>query len=417
MNPTDPSPPDPDVAASTPVLEVFLAFLKLGVSAFGGPVAHLGYFHAEFVQRRRWISEPVFADLVAMAQFLPGPASSQVGIALGQLRAGWMGAIAAWTAFTLPSAAVLMALGLGLTQGGLDWPAGLLHGLKLAAVAVVAQAVITMQRQLCPDTPRKLLALVAAVVTLLLPSPATQVGILLGAATIGRWLLHLRAPIADAPPWPDLPGLRQASTPKAWGWWALFGALLVLLPWLASVSGDPALSLVDVFYRVGSLVFGGGHVVLPMMQAEVVGRGWLDEHSFLLGYALTQAMPGPLFTFAAYLGTVRDATPNGIPGGLMALMAMFAPSFFMVWGMLPLWHRLSKAQGVRRALSGINAAVVGLLLAALWHPVATSAIAHISDAFVVVGALWCLMRWRLAPWMVVAGCALAGWLMTGMLPV
>ena len=385
--------------------DVFLVFLRLGLTSFGGPVAHLGFFRTEFVDRRRWLSERAYADLVALCQFLPGPASSQVGMAVGLLRAGYPGALAAWAGFTLPSAVALILLALGMAQAGDALPSGGLHGLKVAAVAVVAQAVWGMARTLCPDTARQAFTLLAAAWVLLLPSAWAQVGVIALAGGAG-WLLFTPGVKALDEP---LPVPLPLSRPTGLAWLALFFLLLVGLPLLAQTVPGPALALVDAFYRAGALVFGGGHVVLPLLQAEVVSSGWVSQDTFLAGYGATQAVPGPLFTFAAFLGASLQHAPSGWAGGLIALVAVFAPSFLLVAGVLPFWEQLRRQLGVQAALMGVNAAVVGLLLAALWNPVITSAIHGLPDMALAVLALVALVRWKLPPWAVVLGCGVAGW--------
>ncbi|CRQ90069.1 putative chromate transport protein [Pseudomonas aeruginosa] len=331
-------------------LAVFLAFLKLGCSAFGGPIAHLGYFRDEFVRRRGWLSESSYADLVALCQFLPGPASSQVGMALGLARAGYPGALAAWLGFTLPSALLLVLFALGLGRWGALLPEGVLHGLKIAAVAVVAQAVWGMGRSLCPDRPRLTLMALSCASVLAWPTAWTQVAVIAGAGLAGRALLkteavegHERLPIAI--------GYRGALL-----FLTLFAVLLVCLPLAARLWPEQWLRLLDAFYRAGSLVFGGGHVVLPLLQAEVVPKGWVDGDTFLAGYAAAQAVPGPLFTFAAFLGAASGPAPNGWSGALLCLLAIFLPSFLLVAGALPFWERLRHERRVRATLAGVNAA-------------------------------------------------------------
>jgi len=404
MASTEHPPPDPAATDETRrAWPVFRVFLRLGLTSFGGPVAHLGYFRAELVARRRWLGERAYADLVALCQFLPGPASSQVGMGLGYLRAGYAGALAAWAGFTLPSALVLMLLALGLTQAGNAVPPGLLDGLKAAAVAVVAQAVWGMGRSLCPDTPRRLLALVTAASVWALPSPWTQLGVLAMAAALWhRW--GPTPPPTLSEPWAKTPSPRAGRC-----WLAAFAALLLGLPLLAAAVPDRALAVVDVFYRAGSLVFGGGHVVLPLLQAETVPRGWVSADAFLAGYGATQAVPGPLFTFAAFLGASMQGWPGGWIAGLLALGAVFLPSFLLVMGALPFWDRLRRNVKAQSMLMGLNAAVVGLLLAALWNPVITEGVHRPSDAVLAGLALLALTRGRWPPWAVVACCALGGW--------
>jgi chromate transporter len=382
--------------------EVLAAFLKLGLTSFGGPVAHLGYFRAEFVERRRWLDERSFVDLVALCQFLPGPASSQVGIGTGLLRAGIPGALAAWTGFTLPSAIAmgLFAYGLGTLQGALG--SGWLHGLMIAAVAVVAQAVWGMARTLCPDRLRATLAIMAAIVVLAVPSVWGQIGAIAVGSIVG--LVVLRDATAAAGSALHVPiGKKFALVCLA-----LFFALLAGLPPLTAIVPSQALALFDSFYRSGSLVFGGGHVVLPLLQAEVVPRGWVTNDDFLAGYGVAQAVPGPLFTFAAYLGAVMKTQPNGWLGAALCLVAVFLPSFLLVFGALPFWAALRSAPRAQAALRGINAAVVGLLLAALYRPVWTSAIMAPVDFAVAVAAFLLLAMWKLPPWLVVVLAAITG---------
>lgn len=381
---------------------VFMAFLRLGLTSFGGPVAHLGFFREEFVTRRQWLSERSYADLVALCQFLPGPASSQVGIAIGLSRSGYAGALAAWAGFTLPSAIALIIFAVGVTSYGDGLPAGVLHGLKVVAVAVVAQAVWGMARNLCSDVPRITIMAAAACLVLLIPSAWMQVGAIAGAAAIG---LMLFSPPQDAAhdPLPITIGRRAGLI-----WLTLFFALLMGLPVLTATFANQALSMVDAFYRAGSLVFGGGHVVLPLLQAEVVPTGWVSSDSFVAGYGVAQAVPGPLFTFAAFLGASMSQAPSGWLGGLICLMAIFAPSFLLVAGTLPFWEQLRRHTRTQAALSGINAAVVGLLLAALYQPVWTSAIHSPHDFGLALVALVALMFWKLPPWLVVIGCGVTG---------
>jgi len=383
------------------LLEVLLVFLRLGVTSFGGPVAHLGYFRAEFVERRRWLDEGAYADVVALSQFLPGPASSQVGITLGILRAGLAGGVAAWLGFTLPSAAAMIAFGYGVTALGDVAHAAWLHGLKIVAAAVVAQAVSSMARTLSPDRARATLSVVAAVLVLALPSALGQIGAILMGAAAG-WLLLTPPPQAAATP----TRLRQGRG-LAVAALALFALLLTGLPLFASATNDHGVMLVERFYRAGSLVFGGGHVVLPLLQSAVVPPGWVDNDAFLAGYGAAQAVPGPLFTFAAYLGTVMGPSPHGWSGGLLCLGAIYLPSFLLLVGVLPFWETLRQRQAVQGALRGVNAAVVGLLLAALYTPVWSSAILAPGDFALGVIAFLLLVFWRVSPWVVVILGALA----------
>lgn len=385
---------------------VFLIFLRLGLTSFGGPIAHLGYFRDAFVTRRRWLSERSYADLVALCQFLPGPASSQVGIALGLSRAGYGGALAAWLGFTLPSAVVLILLALGITRHSTAIPPGVLHGLKVVAVAVVAQAVWGMARNLCTDAPRVAVMLLAACVALLQTSAWGQVGVILVAGMAGLLLFKPAPPTAhDALP---VTISRRAGAL----WLSLFVLLLASLPILTQLMPNPTLAVTDAFYRTGALVFGGGHVVLPLLQAEVVPRHWVSNDVFLAGYGAAQAMPGPLFTFAAFLGASMTQTPSGWLGGLLCLLAIFAPSFLLVMGALPFWEGLRRSPRTQAALAGVNAAVVGLLLAALYQPVWTSAIFTAQDVALALIGLVALMVWKLPPWLVVVGSGAAGWLLS-----
>jgi len=376
-------------------LEVLLVFLRLGVTSFGGPVAHLGYFRAEFVERRKWLDEAAYVDIVALCQFRPGPASSQVGITLGTLRAGLPGALAAWFGFTMPSAVAMIAFGYGVAELGDISHVPWLHGLKIVAVAVVAQAVWGMARSLCPDRERATLAAGAAVLALAEPSAAGQIGAIVAGGLIGWWLL------------PEASGNKAAplavniGRPLAVGALVLFFALLFGLPALAAASSNHITALIGSFYRSGALVFGGGHVVLPLLQQAVVPPGWVCNDVFLAGYGAAQAVPGPLFTFAAYLGTMMRPAPNGWTGGLISLVAIYLPSFLLLIGILPFWDALRTRMGVQAALKGVNAAVVGLLLAALYRPVWTSAIFTPADFALGVVALLLLVMWRVPPWAVV----------------
>jgi chromate transporter len=381
--------------------QVFAAFLKLGVTSFGGPIAHLGYFRHEFVTRRKWLEEPSYADIVALCQFLPGPASSQVGITIGLLRAGLAGALAAWLGFTAPSALAMMAFGYGVTAFGDLGHAAWLHGLKIVAVAVVAQAVWGMAQSLCPDRPRITLAIGAAVLTLLLPSAVGQVGVIALGALIGWWWLP-----GDAGK--NVNAIHVPLSRRAgFAAFAIFVVLLILLPLAAGATQVHAIGLIDAFYRSGSLVFGGGHVVLPLLQQEVVPPGWISNDAFLAGYGAAQAVPGPLFTFAAYLGTAMQPSPNGWLGALICLVAIFLPSFLLLFGALPFWNDLRQRADIQSALRGVNAAVVGLLLAALYTPVWTSAIGRPVDFAIAAVAFLLLVFWKVPPWLVVVLGALA----------
>jgi chromate transporter len=391
----------PDTPARGSALEVLGVSTRLGLTSFGGPIAHLGYFREEYVVRRKWLHETTYADLVALCQFLPGPASSQVGIGIGLMRAGLLGALAAWVGFTLPSALALIAFAYGVNRFNVT-DAGWLHGLKIVAVAVVAQAIWGMARQLTPDRPRATIAILAAVAALAWPAALVQVSIIAVAALIGWRFL----PRADAVPTP------VASVPRrravAIACWVIFFGLLIALPLLRQVSTAYPLALFDTFYRAGSLVFGGGHVVLPLLQQGVVPPGWVTNDQFVAGYGAAQAVPGPLFTFSAYLGAVSNRTPNGVAGGFLALVAIFLPSFLLVIGARPFWDAVRARPGFQTALRGINAAVVGLLLAALYTPVWTSAILRPADFALLLADAGLLMLWKLPPWLVVILSALGG---------
>jgi chromate transporter len=389
-------------AARGSATEVFNVFLKLGLTSFGGPIAHLGYFRTELVERRGWLDERSYADLVALAQFLPGPASSQVGLAIGQLRAGYTGALAAWVAFTLPSAVALVLFAYGVAALGDAAGSGWLHGLKVVAVAVVAQAVLGMMRTLAPDRERATLAVAAAAIILLVPSAWAQVAAIALGAIIGVAMLRNDAPTDHV----ALP----VSVSRTAGVLMLlaFFALLVGLPLLAAAVPDQTVKLVDSFYRAGSLVFGGGHVVLPLLQAEVVPPGWVTNDAFLAGYGAAQAVPGPLFTFAAYLGAVMGPQPNGWLGATICLVAVFLPSFLLIIGALPFWDALRRQPVAQAALKGVNAAVVGLLLAALYHPVWTAGIINPGDFALGVVAFLFLFMWQVPPWIVVILSAAGG---------
>lgn len=383
-------------------LEVLAASTRLGLTSFGGPVAHIGYYHEEYVRRRGWLDEGAFGEIVALCQSLPGPASSQTGMAIGLLRAGVPGAICAWIGFTLPSAIAMVAFAYGLDALGNVQNAGWLHGLTVAAVAVVALAVWSMARTLTPDKERVTIAIVAAMVLLAWQSAAAQVLVLVMGCVAG-WLLYRDSTSITA--------AKLEVRVARWlaiGCWAAFFALLLGLPLLRAVFESQALALFDGFYRAGSLVFGGGHVVLPLLQAEVVPSGWVSNEDFLAGYGAAQAVPGPLFTFSAYLGAIEKPEPNGIAGATVALVAIFLPSFLLVIGGLPLWGYIRGAPGVQAGLRGVNAAVVGLLLSALYQPVWTSAIGNAQDFGLALAAFGLLAFWRAPPWLVVALSALGG---------
>lgn len=382
--------------------EVFVTFLKLGVTSFGGPIAHLGYFRDELVVRRKWIDEAGYADLVALCQFLPGPASSQVGFALGLLRAGPLGALAAWTAFTLPSAILLFFF--AMVAASIEGPVGtgLLHGLKIVAVAVVAQAVWGMAKSLAPDRERASIALAGVICVVFLAGAFGQILALAVGAIAGLAFCRTNA-------------TRQAAhlafrVPKSIGYIALaiFALLLAFLPAIAAMAGLQGLSLFDAFYRAGALVFGGGHVVLPLLQSEVVATGWVTEDAFIAGYGATQAVPGPLFTFAAYLGAVVGPPPNGIVGAAIALIAIFLPGMLLLVGALPFWEGFRRHLLAQAAMRGANAAVVGILGAALYDPVWTSAVFTQKDFALALTGFILLTVWKTPPWIVVVISAIGG---------
>ncbi|MDH4992462.1 chromate efflux transporter [Aquamicrobium lusatiense] len=381
------------------VAEVFRVFLKLGLTSFGGPIAHLGYFRDELVTRRKWLSESAYADLVALCQFLPGPASSQVGFALGLTQAGWLGALAAFLAFTLPSALVLLALAMTATRLESPLALGVLHGLKIVAVAIVAQAVWGMAKNLCPDKERATIAVVAVLLLAWAPGANGMMTAILLGAIAGLVLSNGQVAVGDHLP---VPVSRTAGLTA----FALFAALLIGLPLLAGQAQGWALA--DSFYRAGSLVFGGGHVVLPLLQAETVTPGWVSDDAFLAGYGAAQAVPGPLFTFAAWLGAVMGPQPNGVAGAAIALAALFLPGFLILIGALPFWDQLRRTTWAQSAMQGADAAVVGILGAALYTPVFTSAIGGMPDFALALICFVALIAWKAPPWVVVLLAAVGG---------
>jgi chromate transporter len=381
-------------------LEVLLVFLRLGCTCFGGPIAHLGYFRAEFVERRQWLTDRAYVDLVALAQFLPGPASSQTGFGIGMMRGGLLGGVAAWVGFTMPSAIlmVLFAFGAGSIADS-HIGAGLLHGLKLVAVAIVAQAVMGMARSLCPDRVRASIATTALIVMLLAPWSFFQVAtIVLGG--IAGWML-CRGEADSAPDDVPMPVSRKLGV-------ACLVIFFVLLALAFLPMRNSAVALFDAFYRSGALVFGGGHVVLPLLRNAVVAPGWVSDNTFLAGYGAAQAVPGPLFTFSAYLGAVAGIPPGGVAGASLALVAIFMPGILCLMGTLPFWHQLHSQLGAQAAMRGTNAAVVGLLGAALYNPVWTSAVQSPADFAVAATGFVLLVAWRAPPLLVVVLAALAG---------
>ena len=391
---------------------VLLVALKLGLTSFGGPVAHLGYFRDEYVSKRKWLTDDGYADLVALCQFLPGPASSQVGMAVGMTRAGIAGGVAAWLGFTLPSAVLLILFGYGVAAFGELAAAGWLRGLKAVAVAVVAFAVYGMARNLTPDRTRASVAIVTAIAMLFWRTPLTQVVVIAAAGVAGVLLLKDATAVPSEAPRTTTTTTTGGGALSTVAGLAAFVLLLAGLPAARQVVDSEWLRVFDGFYRAGSLVFGGGHVVLPLLEAEVVPPGWVTRDEFIAGYGMAQAVPGPLFTFSAYLGTVMAGPPSGWVGGAYALAAIFLPSFLLLVGVLPLWRRLRTDDRFRAALAGINAAVVGLLLAALYDPVWVSAIHRPADLALALAAFAMLAWWKAPPWLVVligaaAGAALA----------
>ncbi|MGE3448929.1 MAG: chromate efflux transporter [Microbacteriaceae bacterium] len=385
--------------------EVFLVFLRLGLTSFGGPVAHLGYFREAFVERRKWLGDRAYADLVALCQFLPGPASSQVGMAIGLQRAGFGGLLAAWAGFTLPSAILLVAFAYGVTALGDLSNAGWIQGVKAAAVAVVAHAVLGMARTLTPDAKRATIAVAGMIVVLLVPSAFTQVAVIAAAGCVGlAWLRPQAATASESEPFAvRVP--RWAAIASL----AVFAVLLAGFPAVSAATGDGAARLFDVFYRAGALVFGGGHVVLPLLEAGTVQTGLIDQDVFLAGYGAAQAVPGPLFTFAAFLGAVTTSPPSGLLGAGIALVAIFLPATLLVVGVLPFWDRLRRAPLAQRALMGVNAGVVGILAAALYTPVFTEGVTSVAALGIAAAGFVALTSWKALAWAVVIAAGLIGW--------
>jgi chromate transporter len=384
------------------VLEVLSVFLKLGVSCFGGPIAHIGYFRDEFVTRRHWLDEQAYADLVALCQFLPGPASSQVGFSIGLMRAGYLGALAAWTGFTLPSAMLLMLFAYGAASLSGPLGLGLLHGLKLVAVAIVAQAVFGMARSLCPDRERASIAVIAAVIILFSTASLAQVGAIVLGGLAGLWFCGGGQVAGDGHV--SMPVSRRAGVVALLAFFVLLVGVLAL----QGRAGGGALDLFAAFYRSGALVFGGGHVVLPLLREAFVAPGWLSDDAFLAGYGAAQAVPGPLFSFAAYLGTVVRPEPHGLAGAAIGLVGIFLPGILILIGMLPFWDAFRKRPAAQAAMRGVNAAVVGILGAALYNPVFTSAVKTPPDLAVALVGFVLLIAWRAPPLVVVIVSALGG---------
>ena len=381
---------------------IFLAFLKLGCHAFGGPTAHFGYFHEEFVKRRRWIDEAEYADTVALCQFLPGPSSSQTGFAIGLKQGGLAGAFLAWVGFTLPSAVLMIAFALGLSYTGDLAEAGWVTGLKLTAVAVVANAGWNMATKLCPDRARATVAVAVLTFLLLVSNPLMQLVSILAGCLVGMAFFQNRVEPASS--------THETSTAGSKGLGAVllavFALLLVGLPITASLATEAqTFAFMDAFYRAGSLVFGGGHVVLPLLESYTVQNGWISESSFLAGYGAAQALPGPLFAFSAFLGTAVNTGPTGITGGVLALVMIYVPSWLLVLGAMPFWNHLRKVHLARAALLGANAAVVGLLFAALYHPIWTSAVTGAIPLALALAAFTAIRFWKVPPWLVVLASA------------
>jgi chromate transporter len=394
--------PQPTDTRKGSALEVLLVFLKLGLSSFGGPIAHIGYFRDEFVTRRRWLDEQAYADLVALCQFLPGPASSQVGFSIGLLRAGYSGGLAAWTGFTLPSAIVLVIFAYGVGSLGGPVGNGLLHGLKLVAVAIVAQAVWGMARSLCPDRERASIAAVAALIILFSTSSIAQIAAILLGAIAGLVLCRGAPPAAG--------GLVAMPVSRRAGALALtaFAVLLAAVLLLSGRLGSQGFDLLAAFYRSGALVFGGGHVVLPLLREAFVAPGWISDDAFLAGYGAAQAVPGPLFTFSAYLGASVTPQPHGIAGAALGLFGIFLPGILILIGTLPFWDAFRIRASAQAAMRGVNAAVVGLLGAALYDPVWTTSVKSSGDFAVALVCFVLLVVWRAPPFIVVLVSACAG---------
>ncbi|MEP7455061.1 chromate efflux transporter [Phyllobacterium sp. SB3] len=383
------------------LLEILIVFLRLGLTSFGGPIAHLGYFRDEFVTRRRWLTDSAYADIVALCQFLPGPASSQAGFAIGVQRGGLLGGIAAWAGFTLPSALLMLAFAYGTSVFSGPWGEGILQGLKLVAVAIVAQAIWGMARTLTPDIVRGAIAVAAAVAVLFLETAAVQISVIAGGAVLG--LIFCR----NGDPTTTTHMHSGVKRRKAIVALVLFAAIFAILP-LFDKLNSPALSLFGAFYQAGALVFGGGHVVLPLLETSLVGPGWVDHETFLAGYGAAQAMPGPLFTFAAYLGAVAFANPNSLAGAAIGLIAVFLPGLLLVYGAMPFWDALRRQSLGQAAMKGANAAVVGILVAAFYDPVWTSGVSGAVDVVLALAGFLALVILKAPPWTVVLALAAAG---------
>ncbi|PKF63537.1 chromate ion family chromate transporter [Psychromonas sp. psych-6C06] len=388
-------------AARSQVIEVFLAFLKLGLTSFGGPIAHIGFFRSELVARRGWLTESQFSQLLAICQFIPGPASSQLGFCIGLHRAGWLGALAAFLAFTLPSVLLLIAFATALPLLSSPIGVAVIHGLKLVACAIVADAVLGMSQKLCPDLKRKIIAILVMISLMLFSTAWASLLVILLAAVVGVIFLP------NTPCTTEQSHIHIPFGRKLGGFLLLlFGILLIALPLLVSMD-NAFFAVADAFYRAGALVFGGGHVVLPLLQESTVGAGWLTQDQFLAGYGASQAIPGPMFAFSAYLGTLLFDGENPWLIATTALCFMFIPGFLLVAGCLPFWRAISRNQSATRAITAVNAAVVGLLGAALYHPIMTSGISNFTDLVIVVVAFSVLVKWRISPLLLVIGCVVA----------
>lgn len=378
-------------------LEILMASTKLGLTSFGGPSAHIGYFRDEYVHKRKWLDDKLYADIVALCQFLPGPASSQVGISIGMLRGGLLGGILSWIGFTLPSVLLLMIFAEVITQTG-SFESGWIQGLKIVAVAVVAHALMGMGKTLTPDRPRMTVAIIAAIVTLLIPTSWGQILTIVLAGLFGL-LFYKNEKVPESSSFPLSFGRKTGIVA-----WILFFALLILLPLFRPIYQTTWYAIIDIFYRVGSIVYGGGHVVLPMLEREVVPGGWMSPETFIAGYGAAQAVPGPLFTLSGYLGQIMGS----YSGAAIAVVAMFLPSFLLVVGMLPFWGVIRTKPGIQAALKGVNAAVVGILLASLYDPVFTSAVQDPIDFVIVLISFSLLVFYKLSPWIVVVITAVLG---------
>ena len=401
MTIASPSAETKEQQSGSPV-EVLLVFLRLGVSCFGGPIAHIGYFRDEFVLRRHWINEQIYADLVGLCQFLPGPASSQVGFSIGLMRAGYRGGLAAWTGFTLPSAIALVLFAHGAAELGGPVGIGLLHGLKLVAVAIVAQAVWGMARTLCPDRERASIAVAAALIILFSASSVSQLAAILLGGVAGLWLCRTGPPSTTGHV--TVPVSRTAGLVA----FLVFFLLLAGLPVLRGLANSQGIALFEAFYRSGALVFGGGHVVLPLLREAFVTPGWVSDDAFLAGYGAAQAVPGPLFTFAAYLGAIVSGSPHGLTGAILGLIGIFLPGVLILMGTLPFWETFRKRAGAQAVMRGVNAAVVGLLGAALYNPVWASSVKTPGDFAIALVGFVLLTVWRAPPLVVVIVSALGG---------